>query len=295
MVNIIPVEHAGLAALELVEHGTRLVIVHEIGPRIAWFGSVAHENLLFWDDEGRHTHGDWRLYGGHRLWTTRPGADECEETYAPDNAACRVRALAAGVAVTAPPDAARLEKSIVVRARGTTWTIEHRLRNTGDMLWSGGAWALTCTVPERRTRYRIPLDGGDPRWDALTMVVPRRWGGNHRSRLVDPQFRLLEDALEIVARGDEAKRMLSTPRGTLEMRDGRGRLVISAARRRGGAYPLGTNVAIYLGPRRFMVELETMSPSVTLAPGDTLVHVEHWTFEPPSEDPERATSRSPRA
>ena len=49
----------------------------------------------------------------------------------------------------------------------------------------------------------------------------------------------------------------------------------------GARYPLGTNIAVYLGPASFMVELETMSPIVTLVPGASLRHVEHWTFGPP--------------
>src|SRR5437868_2148268 len=110
MVKITAVAHAGLATIELVEHHTRLVIVHEIGPRIAWFGDLERDNLLFWDAAGVHTRGSWRLYGGHRLWTTRPGADESEEAYAPDNDRCCVRELTSGVAITAPPDRPQIEK-----------------------------------------------------------------------------------------------------------------------------------------------------------------------------------------
>jgi hypothetical protein len=270
------VEHAGLAAIELIARSQRLVIVHAVGPRIAWFGAVGRGNLLFWDAPQRHRRGDWQLRGGHRLWITRPGADESEETYAPDNLACRVRRLRDGCVVTAPLDPSRLERSMVIRRRGPTWVVEHRLRNAGDMLWSGGAWALTCTRPDRATRYRIPLDGGAPTWDVVTLVIPRRWAGGHTSRLADRQLVLTDDALEVRPSGAEAKRMLSAPRGRLEMIDpARGTFVKTAARIR-GTYPLDTNVAIYLGPRRFMVELETMSPIVTLPPGETLRHIEVW-------------------
>jgi hypothetical protein len=47
------------------------------------------------------------------------------------------------------------------------------------------------------------------------------------------------------------------------------------------SYPLGTNLAIYTGPRRYMVELETMGPLRTLYPGGELVHREVWTLERP--------------
>jgi hypothetical protein len=279
MVKITAVEHAGLAAIELVERRTRLVIVHGVGPRIAWFGALGGDSLLFWDDEGRRTRGSWRLYGGHRLWTTRPDADESEETYLPDNEPCRVRALGDGVAVIAAPDRSQIERTIAVRAGASGWRIEHRLRNVGDMLWSGGAWALTCTLPRRSTQYRIPLGAPRGTWDVFTMVVPRRWGGGHTSRIADPQFRLGDDAIAIRARGEEAKRMVFAPDGVLEMRDpARGEFTKRAAAVPGAEYPCGTNLAVYLGPSSFMVELETMSPIVKLAPGEALRHVEHWSL-----------------
>jgi hypothetical protein len=283
MAKISAIQHDGHAAIELVDQATRLVIVHDVGPRIAWFGQLGGANLLFWDERGTHTRGAWRLYGGHRLWITRPDADESEETYAPDNQPCQVRALEGGVAVTAPPDASRIEKTMVIRSRPSGWAIEHRLHNVGDMLWSGGAWALTCTLPHDATRYHVPLGAPERAWDVFTMVIPRRWGGGHTSRIADPQFALDDLELVIRPRGDEAKRMVFSSRGTLVMHDpARGELTKRARVRVGARYPLGTNLAIYLGSAAFMVELETMSPVTQLAPGETLRHVEHWSFVPPS-------------
>ncbi|MBA3462586.1 MAG: hypothetical protein H0T46_21700 [Deltaproteobacteria bacterium] len=86
MVRIPSVEFQGHAAIELVDAGTRMVLVHDVGPRIAAFGRADSESLLFWDSAGLHSRNDWKLYGGHRLWVTRPDADESEETYAPHNA-----------------------------------------------------------------------------------------------------------------------------------------------------------------------------------------------------------------
>lgn len=271
-------DHEGLAATEMISRGTRLVVVHGVGPRIAWFGRT--ENLLYWDSKGEHRRGDWRLYGGHRLWLTRPGADEAEDTYAPDNASCRVTGRHDTLRVTAPARKDKIQTSLTIRALDEGFRITHRLRNAGDMLWSGGAWALTCTAPVRGTRYRIPLDGGDPRWDVISMAIPRRWGGGHTSLLRDSQFAFSDDALEVRALGREAKRMLGTPRGTLEMIDRRGHFV-KTAKRIAGVYPLDANVAIYLAPRAFMVELETMSPIVTLVPGATLAHDETWVLIAP--------------
>jgi len=272
-------QHAGLEAVELVHAGVRMVVVTEVGPRIAWFGRTNGENLLYWDEQGTHRRGLWQLRGGHRLWTTRPGADESEETYRPDNDRCRVRLRGTSVTVEAPPTIDGLRKSLAIGLDGDAWTIRHRVVNASDMLWSGGAWALTCAHPRSRTRFEIPLDGGNPAWDIVTIAIPRAWGGNHRSTIDDDQIVLARDRLIARARGRECKRMLLAPRGQLEMIDPtHGHFIKRSRYVAEGHYPLATNVAIYLAPKAFMVELETMSPQRTLVPGDSIDHVEQWSL-----------------
>jgi hypothetical protein len=273
------VEHAGHLGVELRDDEVQMIVLHSVGPRIAWFGLREQDNLLYWDSAAEHRRGSWRLYGGHRLWITRPLADESEEIYEPDNAPCRLERIPDGVCITSPPSALALEKSLAITVRDRRWTIEHRLRNVGQLLWSGGAWALTCTAPRESTLYRVPLGGGPPAWDVATILIPLRWGGSHTSRLDDPQISLTADALELRPREDEAKRMLLAPRGRLEMHDPeRGTFCKEAPFDPDATYPAGTNLAVYVGPQRFMVELETMSPLRTLPPGATLTHAETWTL-----------------
>lgn len=274
MVRIRDVTHEGLAAVELVHAGMRLIAIHELGPRIAWFGRAGGDNLLYWDPTGAERRGPWTLRGGHRLWLTRPLADETEETYTPDDAPCRVRRLVDGVALTAPPDPHRLEKTLVIRAAPRGFAIDHRLRNASDLLWSGGLWALTCTRPRRGVHYGVPL-GGDGSWDVFAIVVPRRWAG-HTSRVADPQLQLGEDCLVVRPRGVECKRMIQAPRGLIGMTAGDLSFVKHAPYDEAATYPLATNVAFYVAPDNRMVELETMGPIRTLAPGATLRHVETW-------------------
>lgn len=271
----------GLGAFELRTARARLVVVTEVGPRIAHLSLGRGPNLFFWDDPPEKKRGDWVLRGGHRLWVTRPHADEAEETYAADNLATTVRVQPHGLTVTSRADASAVSKSLTITAiDARRFEITHRLSNRGDMLWSGGAWALTCTRPTRGARYGIPL-GGDGEWDAFSVVIPRRWGGDHSSLVDDPQLRWREHCLVINPRGIESKRMLEAPRGVLGMSSpAAGCAFVKQARRIGGEYPLDTNVAYYVAPANFMVELETMSPIQRLRPGETLTHVERWSLEP---------------
>ncbi|HRG57059.1 MAG TPA: hypothetical protein PLG56_13520, partial [Lacunisphaera sp.] len=68
----------GLDAVELRTRDLRLVALTAKGPRIAFFGRPAGDNLLLWAP-GKYRRGAWDLMGGHRLWAARPGADEAEE------------------------------------------------------------------------------------------------------------------------------------------------------------------------------------------------------------------------
>ena len=281
-VNARAIVFEGLGAVECTQGAARLIVVHEIGPRIAWYGPRSGGNLLFWDRERALRRGAWTLFGGHRLWTTRPDADESEESYEPDDRPCRVRIAPSAVTVTAAPDRRGLARAIRLRADARGFAIEHRITNVGDMLWAGGLWALTCTVPRPTTAYAIPL-GDDSRWDVVTIVTPRRWGGDHTSRVDDPQIELGRDHLRLRPRGVETKRMVRAPRGIVAMSDRRtGVGFVKQARfEPAGAYPLDTNVALYLAPRSTFVEMETMGPMRRLAPGENAVHVERWTLQRP--------------
>ena len=278
-----PCTFEGLKGLELRTAKARMVVVTEVGPRIAFFGAPGGSNLFFWDAAQTHRRGRWQLRGGHRVWTTRPGADEAEETYAEDNAACEVQTSSRAVRVTGTEHpTSRLRKSLEVRPLGDdTFAVEHRVTNASDLLWAGGLWGLSCTLPGSSTRYGIPL-GDDSEWDAFSVVIPKRWAG-HRSRVNDPQLQFTEDWLEIEPQGEECKRMIQAPHGLIGMSDPDAGLAFikRAAYEPAARYPLNTNLAFYVGPQNFMVEMETMGPEVTLKPGASLLHTEIWALRPP--------------
>jgi hypothetical protein len=276
---IAPTKLDGLDAVEILTAGIRLVILTGRGPRIAFLGRPGGANLLYWAP-GRHRRGDWELMGGHRVWFTRPGADEAEETYAADNGPCAVEFRADGVTVTgAADDRQRLRRGLTVTVESAgRLRVDNFVRNESDMLWSGGLWALTCTVPGADTSYHAPLGDGSS-WDYATMVSFRTWGGGHGGvGFADDQFETTQDALVVRPSGRENKRMLKADAGIMAMHDPSRNVVFAkhAPYQGGGSYPLGTNLAFYVGPANFMVEMETMAPVVTLKPGESSVHTETW-------------------
>lgn len=291
--TITPTTFDGLAAVEILTSEARLVVLTAKGPRIAFLGRAGGPNLLYWAP-GKHRRGAWDLVGGHRVWFTRPGADEPEETYAADNGACAVEIRAHGVTVTGALDPVqKLHRGIAIRVLGAgRFAVENFVRNESDMLWSGGLWALTCTVPSAQSTYVAPLGDGSS-WDYATMVSFRTWGGGHGGvGFADPQFETTQDALVLRPSGRENKRMFKVDAGLLAMHDpSRGILFAKQATYQPeGNYPLGTNFALYVGPDNFMVEMESMAPVVTLKPGQTSTHTETWVLTAPTlERPANAT------
>jgi len=269
----------GEAAVELVTDALRLVAVTARGPRVAFLGRPGGENLLLWKP-GEYTRGDWDLSGGHRVWVTRPGADECDETYSPDNGPVELAVGGDGVGFTltgAEDPFNRTCRGFSVRALSPErLEVDNFVTNTGEMLYSGGVWGLTCTVPGEGTRYGIPLgDGGE--WDCFSMLMFRRWAG-HDGGYADGQIAIGDDMLIVDPAGRENKRMLQAQRGVIAMSDPSRSLTFAkkVSYARGAQYPQGCNMAFYVGPSNFMVEMETMGSEVTLTPGETAHNVETW-------------------
>ncbi len=276
-------EFDGLEAIEIATSKAKMVLVSGVGPRIAHFGAAKGRNLLFWDHERKYKRKEWHLYGGHRVWATRPGADEAEETYAEDNRPCQVRKGKNSVTVTAPEiPGTRIRKSLSVRVLDeSTFAVENRITNVSDMLWSGGVWGLSCTAPGKTSTYGIPLGDGTP-WDVFSIVTSKRWATGQSSRVNDPQISMTEECLVLDPAGVESKRMIQAPQGIIGMTDSKEKLsfVKKVDYQRGAVYPLGTNIAFYVGTGNFMVEMETMGAESTVKPGETLVSTEIWGLRP---------------
>ena len=273
------IKFGGLSAIELRTTRLRLVALTAKGPRIAFWGRPGGDNLLLWAP-GKYRRGQWDLMGGHRLWVSRPGADEAEETYAADNQPCAVEMSASGFTVTAATDPVHLtQRGFTVTALAPDrLVIEHFVTNCGAMLWSGGLWAITSTRPSAGTSYSVPL-GDDSDWDYATIVAVRKWGHNQgRKTFHDPQFELTDDALRLVPGGVESKRMVKADAGIIGMHVPAQGLVFAkqAAYQPNANYPLGTNLALYTGKDSFMAEMESMGPFVTLKPQQILGHRETW-------------------
>ncbi len=281
MSNVAEVEFDGIQAVEITTAGLRLVATRDFGPRIASLGKPDGDNILLWDPE-TYTRGDWDLRGGHRVWVARPMADECEDTYATDNGPCELEIIDGGFRLTGTENPANCtRRGFAVRVlNDTTLEVDNFVTNTGEMLYSGALWALTCSLPSKDTRYGIPIGNGSE-WDAFTLVSFRRWGGHGEGGFEDPQVTVSGDLMIVDPAGVENKRMLMSHHGIIAMCDAHRSLTFAKKVASGGpgSYPLNCNMAFYVGPDNFMVEMETLGTENTLRPGESLHHLETWVLQ----------------
>jgi len=272
----------GLKAVELVSGGVKLVAVTELGPRVAFLGLPDGENVFFWDSKKKCVRGDWHLRGGHRVWIARPGADEAEETYNPDNAKCEVTTGKDSFTITTPVDPVnQTVRGFTVKALGDGKVeVENFVKNVGSMLFSASVWCLTCSLPSDKTKYYFPLGDGSE-WDCYSMVMFNRWGGHTGAGAGDKQISLARDLMTLEPQGVENKRMWQSHSGIGVMRDKKKNVTFAkkVVHNPEGKYPLGCNWAFYVGPDNFMVEMETMGEETTLKPGQTVSSKEIWVLK----------------
>lgn len=276
--KFIETKFAGHNALEFVTDKIKLVVVTDIGPRIAFFGKPKSDNLLFWDEQNRGR-GDWKIRGGHRVWVARPGADEAEETYLPDNNPCEVNIENKVLTVMGLIDPLlKIQRGIKIEILAENkLAVENIIINHSNMLYSGSIWALTCTNPNPQRQYGIPL-GDDSSWDCFRIVYCKRWAKTSTSRINDPQIEFTEDMLIVKPQGIVTKRMIEAAKGIIAMDvpDQNTMFIKKVPYLREGKHPLGCNLAFYIGQDNFMVEMESMGPEATLKPDESLIWREIW-------------------
>ena len=269
----------GAEAYEWISDGWRMVAVSAYGPRIAYLGKEQGDNLLYWDTAPGAERGEWKLRGGHRVWLTRPQADESEDTYVSDNAPCAVQRDGNILTLTAPPHPTHhLERGMRITALGGgRFIVANFIKNAGSMIYSGGVWSPTCIDPRGKV-LRIPL-GTEASWDVVHLVIPRVFAGNH-TQLEDPQVTFEKNDLVARSQGHVMKRCAFSPRGIVQMEwPDRG---ITLRKKVDcvpfASYPLGCNVGIFIGEDNWMGEIETFGQEQPILPGETIYNTEEWSI-----------------
>ncbi len=263
--------------LRLANREIEVLIPREIGPRLLRFGFVGAENVFgeFPEQMGRAGEREWQLRGGHRLWIA---PESPARSYEPDNSPVSVVAVPGGVRLTqAPGPATGVQKSIAVTLadRRNEAVVTHRLTNRGRRPVTLAPWALSVMAP--RGTALVPLPSRPPGADRMTPT--HVWSLWSYTDLSDPRWTFGRRYLRFrqdPRRGPNKIGIAHQPGWAAYLR-GDTLFVKRFAFRPGAPYPDGgVNFETYANAR--ILELESLGPLVTLAPGRSVTHVETWSL-----------------
>ena len=258
---------------------TTLIIAAGFGPRILSLSTDGTGNILFVDTEKKLGRGDWRIYGGHRLWI----APETEVTYAPDNAACLVEEGDGFLSVSSVDQRLGITKTMTIACEDGLIRIDHTILNEGDTLVTGAVWALTCVNNAGTAFFPWGTGGPGSSWDLKKVVYWRRWM-DHSTDIDDAQFKPTDDLFLVTPAGREGKVGSACREGFIGVSAEGFTFIKTFDRMPVDTYPDDNCAAeCYVGPH--FTELETLGPLVTFSPGEPQTHSERWLVAPHSVDP----------
>jgi hypothetical protein len=271
-------DYYGWRALALRPGQVELIAPLDVGPRVLELRRPGGKNLLFQFPEqlGGRGEAEYRFRGGHRLWH---GPEHSVRTYQPDNDPVQVTRTRRGFTLSAAPEARTgLAKAIALEAiNARTIKVTHRLTNRGLWAVECAPWALTML---RRGGFGVVpfLPKGEHPRDLLPTYSLVPWSYTDLSL---PSWKWRRDFLGIDTRRATAAQKIGLtdyPGWSAYWLEG-DTFVKRSPVRTGAVYPdLGCAFETYHD--RNLIELETLGPLASLAPGRTATLVEWWTILP---------------
>jgi hypothetical protein len=262
----------GVECYPLENEAVKLLVTSSVGPRILSFGFKDGENLFAEVPEAvieLPGGGVFHFYGGHRLWHA---PEEPRRTYLPDDSPVEIVPSEHGLTVTQATELPTgLQKTIEIRISGAfpQVVITHHLTNLGLWPLSCALWALTqlktggtAILPQVRQDTGVLPNRSLALWPYTDMLNSNvRWGSD---------YILLDAELD-----SPFKVGFPNPRGWLGYW-WNGMLFAKRASYDPQAeyVDFGSSSECYCDHR--FIELETLAPIRTLAPGETASHIETW-------------------
>jgi len=268
-----------------------MIFTLDIGPRIISFTADNGPNIMFEDISRRFKNDDpfisetfgensvWYIYGGHRLWIS----PEYNETYYPDNDP--ISYMVSGNTVTLTQDIQRttnlqMSMSITFLDDGKVKVL-HSVKNMGSFAKEFSVWALTVLeqasdpphngieiVPYNDSRSNLLPNRYMTVWPYSDMSDSRvNWGTNFLTLRNDPSivppFKCGLDVRSGIAFYLNQNQLFVKKFPYVD----------------GATYPdNGCNFESYFNDA--FLELESLGPLVSVAPGEVATHEEEWQLVP---------------
>ncbi len=274
--KIEPTAFGGWAnCLRIANEHAELIITLDVGPRVLCYSHLpGGKNVLKASAEelGKVGEAEFAARGGHRIWL----APENERTYFPDNSPVTHELLSNGVRLENPAQAPwqiKKELKITLAAETSEVTLEHRATNAGTEPATLATWGITVMEPGGLEIIPRPPFGEHPR-DLLPNSIQVLWPYTDTA---DDRWRWGREFITL----RQTPHSSPTKLGLMHRMKWVGYLTRHAlfiktfGYEEGATYPdFGCNFETFTSAQ--MLEIETLSPLRTLAPGESVGHTESW-------------------
>ena len=256
-----------------------IIVTTDVGPRIIGYCLVGGENILGWHPNARveTALGEFKPYGGHRLWIA---PENMPDSYAPDNAPVEYfyNRKENSIRLVQPIEqTTNTQKEIIVTLdeTGSGVSINHKITNRGAATIELAAWALTIMISGGVCE--IPNEPFAP-YGAETLLPVRNLTVWSYTDFTDSRWQFDKDFIRLkvdAAKSEPQKIGVLNRQGWAAYRVENLQFVKRFDYIEGAAYPdMNSNNELYTAGE--FVEIESLAPLRSLAPGESTEHLEHW-------------------
>lgn len=265
--------------LKLSNGLVEIIITVEVGPRIISYRPAQGRSVfkLAADEAGKSKEEDWKIRGGHRLWTAPEDFGKAHSLcYAVDNSEVQHAkegdfAVRVSNRVEGP---AKIRREMVVRLAEKTpkVTVEHRIIHEGGDPLEVAPWGLSVMAPGGYAVLSQPPIGTHP-----ADYLP------NRSIIAWPFTDLADERLRVGRRTIRLRQTdrppikigLCHPEGWAAYVLGDHLFIKTVPLIEGAIYPdFGSNFETFTNAD--FLELETLGPLKRISAGETMLHTESW-------------------
>ena len=276
------IEYLGFPnCIELGNGVVNLIISTDFGPRLLFYGFDGGENILGWHGEAavQTEIGTWKPYGGHRLWLA---PENMPLSYSPDNDPVGfIEDGEFSIRLIPPEDVhanVQKELTVTIDETGSGVTLDHKITKRGDVSIKASAWALTIMRPGGTAV--VPHEPFQP-YSSTTLLPVRTMAMWSYTDFTDPRwgFEKSEIRLRVDEQIDSQQKFgVFNRQGWAGYEWGNLRFAKHFDVDENAEYPdMNSNTEIYTAGG--FVEIETLSPLRTIAPGDSIFHQERWELQ----------------
>jgi len=256
-----------------------VIVSTDVGPRILHYSLVGGENIfgLHADAKVETALGEFRPYGGHRLWIA---PENMPNSYAPDNSPIEYEFNEAKNSIRlmqAVENVTKTQKEIIVTLdeTGSGVSINHKISNCGADMIEIAAWALT--IMRGGGEALIPNEPFAA-YGAETLLPVRNLTLWSYTDLSDSRWQFDKDFIRLRTGGEKSEPQkigVLNKQGWAAYQFKDLQFIKQFDFTKNAVYPdMNSNTELYTAGD--FIEIESLAPLHKVEPNESTEHVEHW-------------------